>query len=61
MALVLHVTTGDREIRIRKENGRYWTYCFVGHGLGRWTRLAAGQDTVARARGLALMVLRERV
>jgi hypothetical protein len=57
--LVLHVETGDREILIRKENGRYWTYCSVGWGLSRWTRLAAGRDTVREARGLALWILRE--
>jgi hypothetical protein len=59
--LVLYLTTRDREIRIRKEGGRYWTYCFVGWGLGRWTRLAAGRDTVEQARGLALEVLREKL
>ena len=59
--IVLHVFTADKKLKIVFEALRYWTYCFVGHGLGEWTRRAAGRDTVEEARGLALMVLRERV
>jgi hypothetical protein len=59
--IVLHAFTDNKELKIVFEAPRYWTYCFFSKGRARWRRLAGGRDTVAEARDLALMVLREPV
>ena len=59
--LVLHVVAPDREIKITVHRGRYWIHCGVKRGGASWTRLMAGRDSVAEARGTALWILTENI
>ena len=59
--MILHALTAEREIQMRVEQGRYWVYRFVISGKSRWTRLAAGRDTLDEARQLALAMVREKL